>query len=159
MFCNKPPWWLHRSVYLVLNCLFLGPLYRVIYWSTVRVVKLHFKKTFNTEENDTSIPTWPTNYPYKNYVQNFNLNTKSEQDKPTLTKVSVQHSQPLTDSIKSLLAGANDEDPCLFVALYDFHAGSENQLSLQKTEQLRILSYNMSGEWCEAHNAYGMCVN
>ena len=55
-----------------------------------------------------------------------------------------------------MLAAASDEDPQLFVALYDFQAGGENQLSLRKTEQVRILSYNKSGEWCEAHNAQGI---
>ena len=58
-------------------------------------------------------------------------------------------------SRENLLAAAHDEDPQLFVALYDFQAGGENQLSLRKTEQVRILSYNKSGEWCEAHNAQG----
>ena len=58
-------------------------------------------------------------------------------------------------SRENLLTAANDEDPQLFVALYDFQAGGENQLSLRKTEQVRILSYNKSGEWCEAHNAQG----
>ncbi len=29
------------------------------------------------------------------------------------------------------------------------------QLSLKKAEQVRILSYNKSGEWCEAHNNQG----
>ena len=58
-------------------------------------------------------------------------------------------------SRENLLAAATDEDPQLFVALYDFQAGGENQLSLKKTEQVRILSYNKSGEWCEAHNSNG----
>ena len=35
------------------------------------------------------------------------------------------------------------------------YIAGENQLSLRKTEQVRILSYNKSGEWCEAHNAQG----
>ena len=58
-------------------------------------------------------------------------------------------------SRENLLAAASSEDPQLFVALYDFQAGGENQLSLRKTEQVRILSYNKSGEWCEAHNGQG----
>ena len=40
-------------------------------------------------------------------------------------------------SRENLLAAATDEDPQLFVALYDFQAGGENQLSLKKTEQVR----------------------
>ena len=39
-------------------------------------------------------------------------------------------------SRENLLAAATDEDPQLFVALYDFQAGGENQLSLKKTEQV-----------------------
>ena len=41
-------------------------------------------------------------------------------------------------SRENLLTAANDEDPQLFVALYDFQAGGENQLSLKKAEQVRI---------------------
>lgn len=59
-------------------------------------------------------------------------------------------------SRENLLSAATDEDPQLFVALYDFQAGGENQLSLRKAEQVRILSYNKSGEWCEAHNGQGL---
>jgi len=60
-------------------------------------------------------------------------------------------------SRENLLVVAQDEegDPQLFVALYDFQAGGENQLSLKKGEQVRILSYNKSGEWCEAHSVLG----
>ena len=77
-------------------------------------------------------------------------------------------------SRENLLTAATDEDPQLFVSLYDFQAGGENQLSLKKGrvktsassfsllivpsfsgEQFRILSYNKSGEWCEAHSAVG----
>merc|ERR1719410_1589007 len=60
-------------------------------------------------------------------------------------------------SRENLLAAAGDEDgdPQLFVSLYDFQAGGENQLSLKKGEQVRILSYNKSGEWCEAHAGSG----
>lgn len=52
--------------------------------------------------------------------------------------------------------GPEEDDPQLFVALYDFSAGGENQLSLRKGEQVRILSYNKSGEWCEAHADNGL---
>ena len=44
-------------------------------------------------------------------------------------------------SRENLLAAATDEDPQLFVALYDFQAGGENQLSLKKTEQVTCLHY------------------
>ncbi|XP_049884908.1 tyrosine-protein kinase Abl [Pectinophora gossypiella] len=58
-------------------------------------------------------------------------------------------------SKENLLAHAEEDDPQLFVALYDFAAGGDNQLSLKKGEQVRIMSYNKSGEWCEAHTLGG----
>ena len=38
----------------------------------------------------------------------------------------------------------------LFVALYDFHGVGEDQLSLRKGDQVRVLGYNKTKEWCEA---------
>ncbi|XP_076068480.1 tyrosine-protein kinase Abl isoform X2 [Oratosquilla oratoria] len=58
-------------------------------------------------------------------------------------------------SRENLLAPEDDGDPQLFVALYEFRAQGENQLSLRKGEQVRVLSYNKSGEWCEAHASSG----
>lgn len=46
----------------------------------------------------------------------------------------------------------DQSDPQLFVALYEFKSGGENQLSLRKGEQVRVLSYNRTGEWCEAES-------
>ncbi|XP_076343282.1 uncharacterized protein LOC143243313 isoform X2 [Tachypleus tridentatus] len=48
-----------------------------------------------------------------------------------------------------------DTDPQLFVSLYDFQSSGENQLSLKKGEQVRVLSYNRTGEWCEAQSRTG----
>ncbi|XP_014206397.1 tyrosine-protein kinase Abl [Copidosoma floridanum] len=56
---------------------------------------------------------------------------------------------------KENLLTQEEDDPQLFVALYDFQAGGENQLGLKKGEQVRISSYNKSGEWCEAHSNSG----
>lgn len=77
VFCSRPPWWLHHDVYVVFTCLFLGSLYRVIYWTTVRVVRLHFRKSFNTEGDTTYNISYSSNrvpdaiHPYKNYVDTF----------------------------------------------------------------------------------------
>lgn len=38
----------------------------------------------------------------------------------------------------------------LFVALYDFHGVGDDQLSLRKGDQVRVLGYNKTKEWCEA---------
>uniref|UniRef100_A0A8D8UXK0 Tyrosine-protein kinase n=1 Tax=Cacopsylla melanoneura TaxID=428564 RepID=A0A8D8UXK0_9HEMI len=68
---------------------------------------------------------------------------------------------PLSESAgrwtsKENLLAQEENDPQLFVALYDFQAGGDNQLSLKKGDQIRILSYNKSGEWCEAHSSSGL---
>ncbi|XP_064617086.1 tyrosine-protein kinase Abl-like isoform X2 [Liolophura sinensis] len=55
-------------------------------------------------------------------------------------------------SKENLLLSQNEEDPNLFVALYDFQSGGENQLSIVKGEQMTILGYNRGGEWCEVKN-------
>lgn len=67
-------------------------------------------------------------------------------------------SQQLWISTENLTQGGSKEegDPQLFVALYEFASGGENQLPLCKGEQVRILSYNRSGEWCEAQSRNGL---
>uniref|UniRef100_A0A2R5LL31 Tyrosine-protein kinase n=1 Tax=Ornithodoros turicata TaxID=34597 RepID=A0A2R5LL31_9ACAR len=56
---------------------------------------------------------------------------------------------------KENLLAQEDADPQLFVALYDFQSGGENQLSLKKGEQVKVVSYNRTGEWCEAQSRSG----
>ncbi|XP_013776391.1 tyrosine-protein kinase Abl-like [Limulus polyphemus] len=56
---------------------------------------------------------------------------------------------------KENLLAPEDSDPQLFVALYDFQSGGDNQLSLKKGDQVRVLSYNRTGEWCEAQSRSG----
>lgn len=68
---------------------------------------------------------------------------------------SFENANRWTSKENLLTPAPEDDDPQLFVALYDFKAGGENQLSLRKGEQVRILSYNKSGEWCEAHSDSG----
>lgn len=46
-------------------------------------------------------------------------------------------------------------DAQYYVALYDFQSGGKNQLSISKGEQVRVLSYNQTGEWCEAQSRTG----
>ena len=56
---------------------------------------------------------------------------------------------------RSLILKSQQNRIELVTRLDDFQSGGENQLSLKKAEQVRILSFNKSGEWCEAHNAHG----
>uniref|UniRef100_A0AAY4BJ07 Tyrosine-protein kinase n=1 Tax=Denticeps clupeoides TaxID=299321 RepID=A0AAY4BJ07_9TELE len=59
------------------------------------------------------------------------------------------------NSKENLLAGSSENDPNLFVALYDFVASGDNTLSITKGEKLRVLGYNHNGEWCEAQTKNG----
>ncbi|XP_077098011.1 tyrosine-protein kinase ABL1 isoform X1 [Siphateles boraxobius] len=59
------------------------------------------------------------------------------------------------NSKENLLAGPGENDPNLFVALYDFVASGDNTLSITKGEKLRVLGYNHNGEWCEAQTKNG----
>jgi len=74
--CWEQPWWLNKCVYVIFSCLLLSSLYRVYYWIVVRVVKLHFRKSFNTEKNSTysaneQFEDSHAIQPFKNHVQNF----------------------------------------------------------------------------------------
>ncbi|XP_078734134.1 tyrosine-protein kinase ABL1 [Lampetra fluviatilis] len=51
--------------------------------------------------------------------------------------------------------GLPENDPNLFVALYDFVASGDNTLSITKGEKLRVLGYNHNHEWCEARTRNG----
>ncbi|XP_064648869.1 tyrosine-protein kinase Abl-like isoform X2 [Lineus longissimus] len=48
-----------------------------------------------------------------------------------------------------------DDDPNLFMALYDFQESGENQLGLKKGEQIRMQRENKGHEWCEVMNMEG----
>ncbi|OQR66628.1 hypothetical protein BIW11_14028 [Tropilaelaps mercedesae] len=50
---------------------------------------------------------------------------------------------------------ASSADSDVFVALYDFQAGGDNQLALTKGDQIKVLSYNKTNEWCEAQSRTG----
>lgn len=51
--------------------------------------------------------------------------------------------------------GTGSGDLSLYVALYDFHSGGDNQLSLSNGEIIHITTTNKSGEWCEAVSKKG----
>ena len=71
----------------------------------------------------------------------------SQDDISTLASLGFLHSLEGSGlrwtSRENLLIGCEDEDgdPQLFVALYDFQAGGENQLSLKKSEQVSLIFY------------------
>ncbi|KAL5012543.1 hypothetical protein ScPMuIL_011094 [Solemya velum] len=58
-------------------------------------------------------------------------------------------------SKENLLASVQEDDPNLFVALYDFQKGGDNQLTITKGEQVKIVGYNKGGEWSEVKNKIG----
>uniref|UniRef100_A0A914XX90 Tyrosine-protein kinase n=1 Tax=Panagrolaimus superbus TaxID=310955 RepID=A0A914XX90_9BILA len=57
----------------------------------------------------------------------------------------------------SFTPGSTDLEPSvsnfpnqIFIALYDFHGVGDDQLSLRKGDQIRVLGHNKTKEWCEA---------
>ncbi|CAG9533872.1 unnamed protein product [Cercopithifilaria johnstoni] len=61
-----------------------------------------------------------------------------------------QHDSSRWSSREDLLNGSGSENDSLFVALYDFHGVGEEQLSLKRGDQIRVVGHNKAGEWCEA---------
>lgn len=51
--------------------------------------------------------------------------------------------------------GTGSSSESLYVALYDFKSGGENQLSLSNGEIIHITTTNKTGEWCEAVSKAG----
>jgi serine/threonine protein kinase len=51
--------------------------------------------------------------------------------------------------------GTGSSGDSLYVALYDFKSGGENQLSLSNGEIIHITTTNKTGEWCEAVSKTG----
>lgn len=45
---NKPEW-IDSCCYCFFECLFLGPVYRLLFWLTVKTVTVNIVKTFDTE--------------------------------------------------------------------------------------------------------------
>jgi abelson tyrosine-protein kinase 1 len=48
-----------------------------------------------------------------------------------------------------------EEDTRVFIAIHDFQSGGENQLSIRSGEELIVLRYNDTGEWCEGQSLSG----
>ena len=70
---GKKPWWFNSSLYLLLTLLLLGPVFRIIYFCTVKEVTLQIKKSFNTEVSQTGFP----------FVDNLNRITFKHVAQPT----------------------------------------------------------------------------
>ncbi|CAI5456350.1 unnamed protein product [Caenorhabditis angaria] len=61
---------------------------------------------------------------------------------------SLLHQSNNADEMNSMMSSSSTTP--IFIALYDFHGVGEEQLSLRKGDQIRVLGYNRTGEWCEA---------
>lgn len=59
------------------------------------------------------------------------------------------------DSKDDLLVTDDNFDKSIFVAIHDFHAAGSNQLSIHSGEELAILRYNDTKEWCEGQARNG----
>lgn len=64
-----------------------------------------------------------------------------------------ENDSPNSENDYDFGTGLNDDS--LYVALYDFKSGGENQLSLTNGDVIHITSTSKSGEWCEAVSRKG----
>ena len=73
-FLINEPAWLDSWCYCLFECLCLGPVYRLLFWLTVKTVNVHIVKTFNTEgrhqEPNQQYSERGTN-PYSNNLEGF----------------------------------------------------------------------------------------
>ena len=87
------------------------------------------------------------NMSFQRWLSRENLLQQQQQHSPNSFNDNLS-----ANSFHAVIPGT-EGDPQLFVALYEFQSGGENQLPLRKGEQVRVLSYNRSGEWCEVQAA------
>ncbi|KAF7494327.1 Tyrosine-protein kinase Abl [Sarcoptes scabiei] len=95
------------------------------------------------------LPEVPSSQDNNRNEDNFGQSFIDQQD-PSHRILSISQENLIDASIASNASIPPESDPQMFVALYDFQSGGENQLSFRKGEQMRIVSYNQSGQWCEA---------
>uniref|UniRef100_A0A8R1HL11 Tyrosine-protein kinase n=1 Tax=Caenorhabditis japonica TaxID=281687 RepID=A0A8R1HL11_CAEJA len=74
---------------------------------------------------------------------------RGSQSREDLVACSSMNSVNNVHDMNTVSSSSSTSSP-LFVALYDFHGVGEEQLSLRKGDQVRILGYNKNNEWCEA---------
>ncbi|XP_056638855.1 tyrosine-protein kinase Abl isoform X2 [Diorhabda sublineata] len=118
--------------------------------------RLHSLKALLQSRPLPHIPSLPESDPpgsHNTNTINSSLSTLSNSSTSGAPSTPISFETANRWTSKENLLAQEEDDPQLFVALYDFQAGGENQLSLKKGEQVRILSYNKSGEWCEAHSS------
>lgn len=87
------------------------------------------------------------------HIQDFNVNVQQQQrpQQSTFLGTSQQLQTLMNTSImSSLLSGENNSVP--YTALYDYVASLDKHLTMHRGDQLLVLSYNKSREWCEVQN-------
>lgn len=91
-------------------------------------------------------PTFDTFRPPNSDSSTF----RGSQSREDLVACSSMNSVNNVHDMNTVSSSTSSTSAPLFVALYDFHGVGEEQLSLRKGDQVRILGYNKNNEWCEA---------
>ncbi|CAL2049322.1 unnamed protein product [Caenorhabditis brenneri] len=91
-------------------------------------------------------PTFDTFRPPNSDSSTF----RGSQSREDLVACSSMNSVNNVHDMNTVSSSSSSTSAPLFVALYDFHGVGEEQLSLRKGDQVRILGYNKNNEWCEA---------
>ncbi|UMM40511.1 hypothetical protein L5515_017113 [Caenorhabditis briggsae] len=91
----------------------------------------------------------PMHYLHHKLAESICFITATIDSLEDLVACSSMNSVNNTHDMNTVSSSSSSSAP-LFVALYDFHGVGEEQLSLRKGDQVRILGYNKNNEWCEA---------
>lgn len=89
-------------------------------------------------------------------VEKPEFHTVSDLSKRPLPETPLQQQQAAQwDSKDDLLVTDDNRDKSIFVAIHDFQAAGSNQLSIHSGEEVAVLRYNDTKEWCEGQARNG----
>ena len=92
----------------------------------------------NTSKSNPSTPLNSTRFSHSHKYRN--------KSKENLTQIS--------PSLSSQSSSLNSDQNLIFVALYDYRCNLDKHLNIQKGDNLNVLSYNKTKEWCEVRNIH-----
>lgn len=123
------------------------------------LIKEPFDSSTNSLNSFSPIVTYGINNNHS-ITKNNRSNNRIGHQLASSTKL--KHRQHSSDCENDSPNSENDYDFCsdlndepLYVALYDFKSGGDNQLSLSSGDIIHITSASKSGEWCEAVSRNG----
>ncbi|KAL9988309.1 hypothetical protein ACROYT_G002742 [Oculina patagonica] len=88
-------------------------------------------------------------------VEKSEFHTASDLSRRPLPETPLEQLPGEWNSKDDLLTDADNQDKSIFVAIHDFQAAGSNQLSIHAGEEVAVLRYNDTQEWCEGQARNG----